>query len=96
MARTPVDHKLVLKSVPVNYAGGDTTEGEAEGNNAAWPCKCGRRLIGRCYYQFGDTCYTECDHCQRRYRVDGDAKKKAVSVTEEVALNFGRRESDRP
>jgi hypothetical protein len=60
MKRKPVDHALVLKMIPLKFADGKTSEARAEGNNAAWPCECGTLLVGRCYFQFGDTCRTEC------------------------------------
>lgn len=83
MARAPIDHKLKLKSIPVEFADGHTTFARAEGNNAGWECECGTPLIGRCYFQFGDTCYTECPDCSRVFRVKGDEKKRAVRVIEQ-------------
>lgn len=85
MARNPVDHELVLKVIPVMHADGQQRQARAEGNNAAWNCTCSTLLVGRCYYQFGDTCYTRCPSCQRTYRVTPDAKKRAVSVIEQAA-----------
>jgi hypothetical protein len=82
--RSSVDHRLQLKVVRVSFSDGREAEARAEGNNAAWHCVCGALLVGRCYFQFGDTCYTECD-CGRRYRVAGDAKKRAESVAEVAA-----------
>lgn len=83
-SRTPVDHRLQLKLIPVAFADASEAEARAEGNNAAWHCHCGALLVGRCYFQFGDTCFTECD-CGKRYRVTGDAKKRAQSVSEVAA-----------
>lgn len=84
-SRKPFDHRLQLRPIKVHFAGGSSIIGTAEGNNAAWPCECGELLVGRCYFQFGDTCYTECESCGRKYRVEGDHKKKAVRVLEEGA-----------
>jgi hypothetical protein len=83
--RNPVDHKLVLKVVPLQFADGRRAQARAEGNNAAWTCECGTLLVGRCYYQFGDTCFTECPGCKRIYRVRPDDKKRAVAVVEDAA-----------
>lgn len=80
--RKPVDHKLQLKAVAVTFADGKKSDGCAEGNNAAWMCQCGALLVGRCYYQFGDTCHTECTSCSRVFRVTADAKKRATGVVE--------------
>jgi len=80
--RPPVDHKLDLKIIPVRFASGKDAQARAEGNNAAWTCECGTLLVGRCYYQFGDTCYTECPECNRTFRVTPDQRKRAVSVVE--------------
>jgi hypothetical protein len=82
--RLAVDHRLQLKLIPVSFLDGTDAEARAEGNNAAWRCLCGALLVGRCYFQFGDTCHTECD-CGRKYRVSGDAKKRAQSVSEVAA-----------
>jgi hypothetical protein len=73
MARQPMDFPLHLVIVPVQLLDGTTQDGRAEGNNASWICGCGDPvpLIGRCYYQFNDTCYTVCPACGRRYRVLG-------------------------
>ena len=83
--RKPVDHKLRLKRIPVVYADGIRAEASAEGNNAAWSCGCGSLLVGRCYFQFGDTCRTECPECQRIYRVTPDDRKRAIGVAEQAA-----------
>lgn len=82
MARKPFDHKLQLKAIKVSFTSGKSTEARAEGNNAAWTCECGTLLVGRCYYQFGDTCYTECPTCQKTYRVTPDDRKRAIGVVE--------------
>ncbi len=84
-SRPPVDHRLQIKTIPVKFITGSTSTARAEGNNAAWPCACGTLLVGRCYFQFGDTCYTQCDTCGRRYRVAGDGSKRAEAVNEEAA-----------
>jgi hypothetical protein len=83
--RSPVDHKLKLKTIPVRFADGHAAEARAEGNNAAWPCSCGTLLVGRCYFQFGDTCHTQCPNCGKTYRVDGNERKRAVAVIEQAA-----------
>jgi hypothetical protein len=83
--RAPFDHKLELKVIPLRFADGKTTEARAEGNNAAWTCGCGTLLVGRCYYQFGDTCHTECPTCRRIYRAMPDQRKRAVGVVEDAA-----------
>ena len=82
--RAPVDKALVLFKITVSFKDGSKTEARAEGNNAAWDCKCDNHppLIGRCYYQFNDTCYTVCPDCGRKYRVSRDAKKRSDAVTE--------------
>jgi hypothetical protein len=85
MARAPFDHKLVLKMIPVTFASGNTSQARAEGNNAAWECECGTPLIGRCYFAWGDTCFTQCPDCNRTFRVIGDGKKRAFAVEEETA-----------
>lgn len=84
-SRPPFDHKLVLKLIPVRHADGTRAEARAEGNTAAWPCTCGTLLVGRCYFQFGDTCHTECPQCKRKYRVVKDTSKRAGEVVEEAA-----------
>ena len=61
----------------------------SEGNSAAWRCKCGTLLIGRCYYAFGYNNYTYCDNCNRYYRVLRDADKrteKVIEITEQDTL----------
>jgi hypothetical protein len=83
--RPPVDHKLELKTIPLKFVSGEKWQARAEGNNAAWTCSCGTLLVGRCYYQFGDTCYTECPDCKRTYRVTPDERKRAVAVVEQAA-----------
>jgi len=65
------------------FLSGAVASASAEGNNAAWQCACGAQLVGRCYFQFGDTCYTPCDGCGRQFRVHGDPKKRAIEVVEE-------------
>jgi hypothetical protein len=71
--RPPVDVVLVLTTVPVVFLAAQRGTARAEGNNAAWACACADAvpLLGRCYYQFQDTCYTVCPSCARRYRVVG-------------------------
>jgi len=73
MARAPIDFPLHLTIVPVRFLDRTIAEARAEGNNASWLCKCGDQipLLGRCYYQFNDTCYTVCPRCDSRYRVVG-------------------------
>jgi len=78
--RNPVDSELKLDKIPVLFLDTTTNDATHEGNNASWICKCGELLIGRCYYQFGDTCYTKCG---RKYRVIGDVDKRAIKVAEE-------------
>src|SRR5215213_2577128 len=85
-SRPPVDHRLRLKVIPVNFLNGNQSVARAEGNNAAWACACGEQLVGRCYFQFGDTCYTGCDQCGKQFRVVGDAKKRAIAVAEEAPV----------
>ena len=85
MARKPFDHELKLRPIKVEFVGGSTATGVAEGNNATWRCECGEQLLGRCYYQFGDTCYMKCEACGRTYRVSGDSKKTAIRVVETAA-----------
>jgi hypothetical protein len=85
MSRRPFDHRLRLKTIPVQFISGAVATASAEGNNAAWHCACGAQLVGRCYFQFGDTCHTACDACGRLFRVRGDAKKRAIEVVEEPA-----------
>lgn len=84
MSRAPIDKPLELRNIPVRFLSGTDAEARAEGNNASWRCQCADPipLIGRCYYQFGDTCYTICPGCGRRYRVYGDKKKRAREVKE--------------
>ncbi len=80
--RTPQDYPLVHRTIQVQFFDKTTDDAIAEGNNAGWRCKCGEILTGRCYYQFGDTCYTVCRNCQRKYRVERDEHKKASCVKE--------------
>jgi len=84
MNRAPVDKPLQLKAIPVTFLNGVNAKARAEGNNAGWHCQCGDSLplVGRCYYQFGDTCFTVCPACGRRYRVEADDKKRAREVKE--------------
>lgn len=78
------DHQLKLSIIPVNFKKGAKGNARAEGNNAAWNCSCGEAvpLIGRCYYQFGDTCFTVCPACSAAYRIVPDKKKRATRVDE--------------
>lgn len=71
--RAPIDFRLKLRLVPVRFLSGGPGKARAEGNNAAWTCQCGDPvpLVGRCYYQFDDTCYTVCPNCGKKYRVTG-------------------------
>jgi hypothetical protein len=80
------DIKLSLFTIPVQFADGTSGEARAEGNNAAWHCRCGQKmpLLGRCYFQFGHDCHTTCPDCGRSYRVQRDAAKKAKAVEEIV------------
>ena len=82
--RKPIDVPLKLTTKPVTFLNGQTSTATVEGNNASWDCACGKRLIGRCYYQFGNTCYTVCPNpnCNKKFRVHKDANKK-VSYIEE-------------
>ncbi len=82
--RPPVDHQLRLGQIPVIFKDGSRSNARSEGNNAGWICKCGDGLplIGRCYFQFGDTCYTVCPTCSKKYRVNGDPRKRANEVVE--------------
>jgi len=83
-SRPPVDSALRLSATQVNFKDGTTGSGTKEGNNAAWHCNCDGKplLVGRCYYQFGDTCYTKCAGCGKVFRVRGDAKKRATFIDE--------------
>ncbi len=76
--RAPIDFPLQLTTVRVTFLDKARADGHAEGNNAAWHCKCKGRLplLGRCYYQFDDTCYTVCPSCKRKYRVTGARTSK--------------------
>ena len=78
--RAPMDFKLKLTTVPVNFLSGRKGIARAEGNNAGWICKCKDAipLIGRCYYQYDDTCYTVCPKCDRKYRVIGRKPSQTV------------------
>ena len=87
--RAPIDFLLKLFIVPVNYLSGNKDEARAEGNNAAWICECEDKipLVGRCYFQFDDTCFSVCPSCQRKYRVKGrrisaTGGRKTVAVDE--------------
>lgn len=89
MVRAPIDFALKLTTVPVNFLAHPAGTARAEGNNATWLCCCGDLipLVGRCYYQYNDTCYTVCPSCNRKYRVKGykTAKtggRKTTSVDE--------------
>jgi hypothetical protein len=78
--RAPIDFRLRLAIVPVNYLSGKKGNARAEGNNAAWICECRDAipLVGRCYFQFDDTCFTVCPSCGRSYRVIGRKSNPAV------------------
>jgi len=82
--RAPIDFPLRFRSIPVVFADGQKSTARCEGNNAAWHCRCREQLplLGRCYYQFNDTCYTVCPRCRRRYRVIEGRGKRAVRVIE--------------
>jgi hypothetical protein len=82
--RAPKDFPLKFLTVQVKFLGGSVTVARAEGNNATWICECKDPvpLMGRCYYQFGDTCYSVCPNCSRKFRVNGDQKKRATGVSE--------------
>ena len=82
--RRPIqDFQLVLGTIPVIFLNRNQSQATSEGNNASWNCDCGNLLLGRCYYQFGDTCYTTCPNCGKKFRVIGDARKRAIRVEEE-------------
>lgn len=78
------DIRLDLFTVPVIFLDGSRSTARAEGNNAAWHCKCSNAmpLLGRCYFQFGHNCHTICPDCNRSYRVDRDADKRTSQVVE--------------
>jgi hypothetical protein len=73
------DVRLQLYRIRVKYLSGQIGEATAEGNNGSWDCECGERLLGRCYFQFGHDCHTDCV-CGAVYRVIGDTKKRALEV----------------
>lgn len=79
------DIRLNLSVIDVVFLDGSKASARAEGNNAAWMCRCGDPvpLVGRCYFQFGHDCHTICPSCERRYVVRGDAKKRACLVEEQ-------------
>lgn len=77
------DVDLSLHTIPVLPLTGATFEATAEGNNAAWHCVCSRLVIGRCYFAFGHTPHTVCPNCGARFRVEGDAEKRAMRVVQE-------------
>ena len=70
-------------TVHVTFLDGSIAEARAEGNNAAWMCKCDDKipLLGRCYFAFGYDCHTICA-CGRRYRVFKDEDKRTEHVEE--------------
>jgi uncharacterized Zn-finger protein len=78
------DVQLDLGFVPIRFLNGIAAQARSEGNNAAWHCHCDQNalLIGRCYFQFGHNCHTVCPSCGSRYRVHGNAEKKAIEVVE--------------
>ena len=78
------DIRLTLFTVPVTFSDGSTAEATAEGNNAAWHCRCEGRplLVGRCYFQFGHDCHTVCPGCGSVYRVHRDQAKRTERVEE--------------
>ncbi len=78
------DIELTLTTISVTFSDGTKAVARAEGNNAAWHCRCGEALplLGRCYFQFGHDCHTICPQCGRNYRVLKDKHKKAVAVEE--------------
>jgi hypothetical protein len=78
------DRPLKFTEVDVIFMDGNRVKARAEGNNAAWNCACGDTLplVGRCYYQFGWTCYSDCPQCLRRYRVVPTPKKRVKEVRE--------------
>ena len=78
--RGPIDFQLRLSTVPVNFLSDKTGIARAEGNSAAWICECHDAipLVGRCYFQFDDTCFTVCPSCKRKYRVNGRRSNPTV------------------
>jgi len=78
-----IDVELRLKKVPVRFHSEVIGTGRAEGNDASWLCECGDPvpLVGRCYYQFGDTCFTRCPSCNRKYRVIGRRNSRTGGKT---------------
>lgn len=82
--RPPIDVPLKLSNTVVHFKNGSTGTATKEGNNAAWHCNCKEAplLTGRCYYQFGDTCFTVCPVCGKKFRVRGDAKKRTTHIDE--------------
>ncbi|MCW5908896.1 MAG: hypothetical protein KIS94_13615 [Chitinophagales bacterium] len=82
MARNIPDAQIILGTIPVVFLDKTKATATSEGNNAGWHCQCNQLLIGRCYYQFGWTCYTVCPTCGKAYRVDRNAKKQAIRVRE--------------
>ena len=87
MSRKKGDVKLNLSRVPVFFARGPKGWARAEGNNAAWQCRCKEQLplLGRCYFWFGHYCHTVCPGCGKKFRVQRDPNtKKTTSVREIV------------
>jgi hypothetical protein len=85
MARKPFDHELKLRPIKVQYARGKSGKALPRATTRRGECTCGERLLGRSYFQLGDTCYTKCENCGRIYRVEGDDKKRARKVIEGAA-----------
>jgi len=81
----PVHTRLNLESTRVQFRDGSSGPAVREGNHAAWHCQCegAPLLTGRCYSQYGDTCYTECPSCKKRFRVLGDVNKRATYIEQE-------------
>ena len=60
----------------------------AEGNTSGWVCLCGTQLVGRCYFQFGDTWASASSDTRTVYSVTGVAGFLSRYFTNTTSLRF--------
>lgn len=75
---------LTLNTVDLKMLNGNIHHATQEGNNAAWMCPCGKRelpLLGTTRPNAG---YTQCDKCDKKYRVLPNGTGKKATGVEEI------------
>jgi hypothetical protein len=75
--------RLKLKEIRVVFRSRPRAVGRANGNNAAWICRCGDPLplLARSSV-FGRPCYVECPTCASRYKLIGKGRGALREVRE--------------